>query len=104
MVLLTTLGMHQIAPLFSQLWILLNRRLATPLFIYYVRFEIINYLCFETGLDIPKHGESAYPAESYGHGWGEKGDTLAGLARKVVKSASATTVSKGELCISVIGV
>ena len=24
------------------------------------------------GLDIPKHGEPAYPWESYGHGWTEK--------------------------------
>lgn len=24
------------------------------------------------GLDIPKHGEPAYPLESYGHGWVEK--------------------------------
>ena len=25
---------------------------------------------FNTGLDIPKHGEDAYPEEAYGHGWG----------------------------------
>ena len=24
-----------------------------------------------TGLDIPKHGEPAYPQASYGHGWNE---------------------------------
>ncbi|NP_001161500.1 ammonium transporter-like protein [Saccoglossus kowalevskii] len=28
------------------------------------------------GLDIPKHGEPAYPIESYGHGWGSMGMTL----------------------------
>ncbi|XP_070551457.1 putative ammonium transporter 1 isoform X1 [Ptychodera flava] len=28
------------------------------------------------GLDIPKHGEPAYPVESYGHGWGAMGIAL----------------------------
>ena len=40
------------------------------------------------GLDIPKHGEAAYPAEAYGHGWGEKGDSLAGLVKQAVRSTS----------------
>ncbi|KAH3883459.1 hypothetical protein DPMN_007416 [Dreissena polymorpha] len=38
------------------------------------------------GLDIPKHGETAYPSEAYGHGWGEKGDTLVGLVRDATKT------------------
>ena len=25
------------------------------------------------GLDVPKHGEPAYPSSSYGDGWGENG-------------------------------
>ncbi|XP_033752653.1 putative ammonium transporter 1 isoform X1 [Pecten maximus] len=41
------------------------------------------------GLDIPKHGEPAYPVESYGHGWEEKGDTL----RSMIKG-STTAFSK----------
>ncbi|XP_064601317.1 putative ammonium transporter 1 [Liolophura sinensis] len=41
------------------------------------------------GLDIPKHGEPAYPAESYGHGWGEKGDSL-------VQMAGLSIVGKGK--------
>ena len=44
-----------------------------------------------TGLDIPKHGEPAYPAEAYGHGWGEKGDSLAGLVKQAVKSTNVFT-------------
>ncbi|OWF37328.1 putative ammonium transporter 1 isoform X2 [Mizuhopecten yessoensis] len=34
------------------------------------------------GLDIPKHGEPAYPVEAYGHGWEEKGDTLRSMIKK----------------------
>ncbi|CAH1780968.1 unnamed protein product [Owenia fusiformis] len=34
------------------------------------------------GLDIPKHGEPAYPAEAYGHGWETKGSALKELAGK----------------------
>ncbi|XP_060080863.1 putative ammonium transporter 1 [Ylistrum balloti] len=37
------------------------------------------------GLDIPKHGEPAYPVESYGHGWGEKGDTI----KSMIKDSTA---------------
>ena len=33
-----------------------------------VKFDL-KFLLF-LGLDIPKHGEPAYPLESYGHGWG----------------------------------
>ncbi|KAL4224872.1 ammonium transmembrane transporter [Mactra antiquata] len=44
------------------------------------------------GLDLPKHGEAAYPAEAYGHGWGEYQNTTAvsGLAKNTI--APATTV------------
>lgn len=42
------------------------------------------------GLDIPKHGEPAYPAEAYGHGWGEKGDTLFTMVRKATQGYSST--------------
>ncbi|KAK3591878.1 hypothetical protein CHS0354_005081 [Potamilus streckersoni] len=48
------------------------------------------------GLDIPKHGEAAYPAESYGHGWGEKGDALAGLVKSAV-SSSVVFTNKGPI-------
>uniref|UniRef100_A0A1I8FI26 Ammonium_transp domain-containing protein n=1 Tax=Macrostomum lignano TaxID=282301 RepID=A0A1I8FI26_9PLAT len=34
----------------------------------------------EKGLDIPKHGEPAYPLMAYGHGWGER-QLSAGAAR-----------------------
>ena len=44
-----------------------------------------------TGLDIPKHGEAAYPSEAYGHGWGEKGDSLAGLVKFVGQSTTQLT-------------
>ncbi|XP_045176658.1 putative ammonium transporter 1 [Mercenaria mercenaria] len=46
------------------------------------------------GLDIPKHGETAYPAEAYGHGWGERGDTLSGLAKKAIASSTVTAISE----------
>ncbi|XP_060559025.1 putative ammonium transporter 1 [Ruditapes philippinarum] len=46
------------------------------------------------GLDIPKHGETAYPAEAYGHGWGEKGDTLAGLAKTAIASSTVTAINE----------
>ena len=29
-----------------------------------------------SGLDIAKHGEPAYPLDSYGHGWGEQPDPV----------------------------
>ncbi|XP_052799363.1 putative ammonium transporter 1 [Mya arenaria] len=46
------------------------------------------------GLDIPKHGETAYPAEAYGHGWGEKGDALMGLMKEAANASIKTVVSK----------
>ena len=46
---------------------------------------------FSTGLDIPKHGEPAYPADAYGHGWGEKGDSLFDLVTLAVKSTPKLT-------------
>ncbi|XP_062589068.1 putative ammonium transporter 1 [Saccostrea cucullata] len=44
------------------------------------------------GLDIPKHGEPAYPAEAYGHGWGEKGDTLFTMVKKASMVSSESTI------------
>ena len=41
--------------------------------------------CLLVGLDIPKHGEPSYPAEAYGHGWGEKGDTLFTMVKRANK-------------------
>ena len=32
--------------------------------------KVTNLTFFFLGLDIPKHGEPAYPLESYGDGWG----------------------------------
>jgi hypothetical protein len=52
-------------------------------------------LIYVLGLDIPKHGETAYPAEAYGHGWGEKGDTLAGLAKTAIASSTVTAINEG---------
>ncbi|XP_064601316.1 putative ammonium transporter 1 [Liolophura sinensis] len=48
------------------------------------------------GLDIPKHGEPSYPAEAYGHGWGEQHDHLAFLAGTSVlgKSQVDTVMTK----------
>ena len=52
----------------------------------------VDVMCVSVlGLDIPKHGEPAYPAEAYGHGWGEKGDSLAGLIKQAVKSTNVFT-------------
>ncbi|KAK3102396.1 hypothetical protein FSP39_011122 [Pinctada imbricata] len=45
------------------------------------------------GLDIPKHGEPAYPTEAYGHGWGERGDALHTMVKQSVQSSSTTLVS-----------
>ena len=33
--------------------------------------ENLRFLLLSLGLDIPKHGEPAYPLSSYGHGWSE---------------------------------
>ncbi|XP_076114294.1 putative ammonium transporter 1 isoform X1 [Mytilus galloprovincialis] len=49
------------------------------------------------GLDIPKHGEPAYPAESYGHGWGETGDALGSMVEKLRnKSPTINTKTSGS--------
>lgn len=49
---------------------------------------------FETkGLDIPKHGVTAYPADAYGHGWIRAGDAMAGLVTTAVKSSAIALVS-----------
>ena len=56
-----------------------------------ILYKTYLFACFSLcilGLDIPKHGEAAYPAEAYGHGWGEKGDSLAGLVKQAVRSTS----------------
>ncbi|XP_014669407.1 PREDICTED: putative ammonium transporter 1 [Priapulus caudatus] len=45
------------------------------------------------GLDIPKHGEAAYPVEAYGHGWGERGDALKALAAKCLKNMNMNSFS-----------
>ncbi|KAJ8306768.1 hypothetical protein KUTeg_015680, partial [Tegillarca granosa] len=42
------------------------------------------------GLDIPKHGEPAYPFEAYGHGWGEKGDALSTMILPTVETSTTT--------------
>ena len=52
---------------------------------------LFNPIFFSTGLDIPKHGEPAYPADAYGHGWGEKGDSLFDLVTLAVKSTPKLT-------------
>lgn len=52
------------------------------------------------GLDIPKHGEPAYPAESYGHGWGETGDALGFMVENLRhKSPTINTKTSGRFCI-----
>ena len=48
------------------------------------------------GLDIPKHGEPAYPIEAYGHGWEEKGDTLMSMMKSTVKSAAVVASPMGK--------
>ncbi|XP_014669410.1 PREDICTED: putative ammonium transporter 1 [Priapulus caudatus] len=45
------------------------------------------------GLDIPTHGEAAYPVEAYGHGWGERGDALKALAAKCCKNMKINSFS-----------
>ncbi|XP_055998053.1 putative ammonium transporter 1 [Ostrea edulis] len=57
------------------------------------------------GLDIPKHGEPAYPAEAYGHGWGEKGDTLFTMVRKATQGYSSTIkLAPSELSLGNVSV
>ncbi|XP_011442564.3 putative ammonium transporter 1 [Magallana gigas] len=51
------------------------------------------------GLDIPKHGEPAYPAEAYGHGWGEKGDTLFTMVGKAT-SIPSKSIRRGSSNLS----
>ena len=59
-----------------------------PISILYKTYLFATFSLCVLGLDIPKHGEAAYPAEAYGHGWGEKGDSLAGLVKQAVRSTS----------------
>ncbi|KAL5006721.1 hypothetical protein ScPMuIL_015527 [Solemya velum] len=47
------------------------------------------------GLDIPKHGEPAYPSEAYGHGWADKGDTLQAMVKKSFASSLAAVSTEG---------
>lgn len=51
------------------------------------------------GLDIPKHGEPAYPIVAYGHGWGERGDTLNDMV-KLSSQASLVAVDKNSQSIT----
>lgn len=48
------------------------------------------------GLDIPKHGEPAYPAEAYGHGWGEQGDTVGSMIQKLTKKNNPTLTTRAS--------
>ena len=57
----------------------------------HVLLGLFTPVSFSTGLDIPKHGEPAYPADAYGHGWGEKGDSLFDLVTLAVKSTPKLT-------------
>ncbi|KAH3884383.1 hypothetical protein DPMN_008361 [Dreissena polymorpha] len=48
---------------------------------------VLTYSFFSlVGRDIPKHGETVYPLEAYGHGWGKKGDTIVALVRDATKT------------------
>jgi len=48
----------------------------------------LNELVLFEGLDIPKHGEPAYPADAYGHGWEEKGDTVRNMIKSTINSSA----------------
>ncbi|KAJ8299374.1 hypothetical protein KUTeg_023434 [Tegillarca granosa] len=62
-----------------------------PMFFILKKLRILR-VSFEyemKGLDIPKHGEPAYPLESYGHGWGEKGDSLSSMVSSSIRTSTA---------------